>query len=158
MLKGHFHASMAPQTSKSSQITFSRCLGCSPDGACIPFPTIGIMLNIWRMCENVFGGHHHCESLPNRGMIWWYDTMILMLVSFNHGSDQSLPPELAKHDPLDRPQVVIGASITVCDLVYVFSTKCPRSVRGGEGGGKIDDLMVLLGNVPQASKSRQSLF
>ena len=43
--------------------------------------------------------------------------------SFNLGSDQSLPPELAKHDPLDRPQVIIGASITVCDLVYVLSTK-----------------------------------
>ena len=27
-----------------------------------------------------------------------------------------------------------------------------------EGGGKIDDLMVLLRNFPQASKSRQSLF
>ena len=83
--------------------------------------------------------------------------MILMLVSFNHESDQSLPPELAKHDPLDRPQVIIGASITVCDLVYVLSTKCPRSVRRGGGEG-IDDLMVLLRNVPQASKSRQSLF
>ena len=83
--------------------------------------------------------------------------MILMLGSFNLGSDQSLPPELAKHDPLDRPQVIIGASITVCDLVYVLSTKCPRWVGGGGGGG-IDDLMVLLRNVPQASKSRQSLF
>ena len=69
--------------------------------------------------------------------------MILMLGSFNLGSDQSLPPELAKHDPLDRPQVIIGASITVCDLVYVLSTKCPRSVRRGGGEG-IDDLMVLL--------------
>ena len=42
--KGHFHASMAPQTSKSSQITFSRCSRCSPDGVCKPFPPIGIML------------------------------------------------------------------------------------------------------------------
>ena len=50
------------------------------------------------------------------------------------GSDQSLPPELAKHDPLDRPQVIIGASITVCDLVYVFSTK--MSSLGSRGGGR----------------------
>ena len=73
------------------------------------------------------------------------------------GSDQSLPPELAKHDSLDRPQVIIGASITVCDLVYVFSTKM-SSLGSRGGGGKIDDLMVLLRNVPQASKSRKSLF
>ena len=83
--------------------------------------------------------------------------MILMLGTLNLGSDQSLPPELAKHDPLDRPQVTIGASITVCDLVYVFSTKM-SSLGSREGGGKTDDLMVLLRNVPQASKSRQSLF
>ena len=81
----------------------------------------------------------------------------LILGTLNLGSDQSLPPELAKHDLLDRPQVIIGASITVCDLVYVFSTKMSSlGSRGGEG--KTDDLMVLLRNVPQASKSRQSLF
>ena len=61
--------------------------------------------------------------------------MILMLGSFNLGSDQSLPPELAKHDPLDRPQVIIGASITVCDLVYVFILDQMTSL-GSEGGGR----------------------
>ena len=80
-----------------------------------------------------------------------------MLRTLNLGSVQSLPPELAKHNPLDRPQVIIGASITVCDLVYAFSTKM-SSLSSRRGGGKIDDLMVLLRNVPQASKSRQSLF
>ena len=83
--------------------------------------------------------------------------MILMLGTLNLGSDQSLLPELAKHDPHDRPQVTIGASITVCDLVYAFSTKM-SSLSSRRGGGKIDDLMVLLRNFPQASKSRQSLF
>ena len=67
--------------------------------------------------------------------------MILMLVSFNHGSDQSLPPELAKHDPHDRPQVTIGASITVCDLVYEFSTKM-SSLGDGEGGGTLGKIDV----------------
>ena len=61
---------MAPQTSKSSQITFSKCSRCSPDGVCIPFPPIGIMLNIWCMCEKVFGGLHHFGSLPTEE---WYD-------------------------------------------------------------------------------------
>ena len=83
--------------------------------------------------------------------------MILMLGTLNLGSDQSLPLELAKHDLLDRPQVIIGASLAVCDLVHVFSTKM-SSLGSRGGGGKIDDLIVLLRNAPQASKSRQSLF
>ena len=69
--------------------------------------------------------------------------MILLLGSFNLGSDQSLPPELAKHDPLDRPQVVIGASITVCDLVYVLSTKCSRSVRNKVINMRFEDLDLM---------------
>ena len=80
-----------------------------------------------------------------------------MLGTLNLGSDQSLPPELAKHNPFDRPQLINGASIAMCDLVYVFSTKM-SSLGSRGGGGKIDDLMVLLRNVPQASKSRQSQF
>ena len=83
--------------------------------------------------------------------------MILMLGSFNLGSDQSLPPELAKHDPLDRPQVIIGASITVWTWC-TYSRPNVLARFGGGGGEGIDDLMVLLRNVPQASKSRQSLF
>ena len=32
--------------------------GCFPYGVCIPFTPIGIRINIWCLCEKVFGGHH----------------------------------------------------------------------------------------------------
>ena len=38
-------------------------------------------------------------------------------------SDQSLPLELAKHDPFGRPEVVFGVCIALRDLVYPFSPK-----------------------------------
>ena len=38
-------------------------------------------------------------------------------------SDQSLPRELAKHDPFDRPEVVFGVCIALRDLVRPFSPK-----------------------------------
>ena len=110
------------------------------DAACIQFPSIDIMLNIWCTCEKVLEAIIF-RILPDRGMTWWYDTMILM--SYHLGSDQSLHPELAKHDQLNRPQVVIGASITVCDLVYVLSTKCSRSVRNKVINMRFEDLDLM---------------
>ena len=82
--------------------------------------------------------------------------ILLMLGTLNLGSDQSLPPELAKHYPLDSSssdhrcqhhRVRPGVRILDQNVLARF-----------EGGGKIDDFMVLLRNVPQASKSRKSLF
>ena len=34
-----------------------------------------------------------------------------------------LPPELAKHDPFGRPEVVVGVCIALRDLVRPFSPK-----------------------------------
>ena len=60
-----------------------------------------------------------------------------------HESDQNLPLELAKHDPLDHPGVVIGVCIALRDLVHPFSpTVASLELEGG--GSKIEDLMVLL--------------
>ena len=73
------------------------------------------------------------------------------LETFSLESDQSLPLELAKHDPFGRPEVVFGVCIALRDLVHPFSPKWPRSIWRG-GGGKIEDLMVLLRNIPQTSK------
>ena len=64
-------------------------------------------------------------------------------------SDQSLPLELVKYDPLDRPEVVIGVCIALRDLVYPFSPKVASLDLDLEGGSKIEDLMVLLRNLPQ---------
>ena len=66
-----------------------------------------------------------------------------MLWTFNLESDQSLPLELAKHDPLDRPEVAVGVCIALRDLVHPFSPKVASLDLEG-GGGKIEDLMVLL--------------
>ena len=58
-------------------------------------------------------------------------------------SDQSLPLELAKHDLFGRPDVVFGVCIALRDLVYPFSpTVVSLELEGG--GGRIEDLMVLL--------------
>ena len=73
------------------------------------------------------------------------------LKTFSLESDQSLALELAKHDPFGRPEVVFGICIALRDLVHPFSPKWPRSIWRG-GGGKIEDLMVLLRNLPQTSK------
>ena len=67
-------------------------------------------------------------------------------------SDQSLPMELAKHDPLDRLEVFVGVCIALRDLVHPFSSKVASLELEG-GGGKIEDLMVLLRNLPQTSKN-----
>ena len=75
-----------------------------------------------------------------------------MLWTFNLESDQSLPLELAKHDPLDRPEVAVGVCIALRDLLHTFLSKWTLlELRGG--GSKIEDLMVLPRNLPQASKS-----
>ena len=58
-------------------------------------------------------------------------------------SDQSLPLELVKYDSLDRPEVVIGVCIALRDLEHTFPSKV-TSLRWRRGGGKIEDLMVLL--------------
>ena len=42
-------------------------------------------------------------------------------MTFYLESDQSLPLELAKHDPLDRLEVVVGVCIALRDLVHPFS-------------------------------------
>ena len=66
------------------------------------------------------------------------------LEMFSLESDQSLPLELAKHNPYGRPEVVIGVCI---DVVHRFSSKvAARDLEGGRG--KIEDLMVLLRNLP----------
>ena len=68
------------------------------------------------------------------------------LETFPLESDQSLPQELAKHDPFSRPEVVFGVYIALCDLVHPFSPKVVAldlEVEEGDGG-KIEDLMVLL--------------
>ena len=57
------------------------------------------------------------------------------LETFSLESDQSLPLELAKHDPLDRPEVVIGVCIALRDLVHTFSPKV-ASLELEEGGGQ----------------------
>ena len=54
------------------------------------------------------------------------------LETFPLESDQSLPLELAKHDPFGRPAVVFGVCIALRDLVHPSSPKWPRSIwRGG---------------------------
>ena len=55
-------------------------------------------------------------------------------------SDQSLPLELAKHDLFGRPEVAVSVCIALRDLL----TKSGLARAGGGGGGKIEDLMVLL--------------
>ena len=75
-----------------------------------------------------------------------------MLWTFNLESDQSLPLELAKHDLFGRPGVVFGVCIALRDLVHPFSPKVASLELEG-GGSKIEDLMVLPRNLPQASKS-----
>ena len=65
------------------------------------------------------------------------------LETFSLESDQSLPLELAKHDPFSRPEVVFGVYIALCDLVHPFSPKVAALDLEGRGG-KIEDLMVLL--------------
>ena len=69
-----------------------------------------------------------------------------------HESDQNLPLELAKRDPLDHLGVVIGVCIALRDRVHPFSRKVASLDLEG-GGGKIEDLMVLLRNLPQMSKN-----
>ena len=74
------------------------------------------------------------------------------LETFSLESDQSLPLELAKHDPFGRPEVIFGVCIALRDLVRPFSPKvAARDLEGGRG--KIEDLMVLLRNLPQMSKN-----
>ncbi len=74
--------------------------------------------------------------------------------TFNLKSDQSLPLELAKHDPLDRPEVAVGVCIALRVLLHTFLSKWTLlELRGWVGGGGIEDLMVLPRNLPQASKS-----
>ena len=74
-----------------------------------------------------------------------------MLWTFNLEYDQNLPLELAKHDPLDRPEVAVGVCIALCDLLHTFLSK--GTLLELRGGSKIEDLMVLPRNLPQASKS-----
>ena len=69
-----------------------------------------------------------------------------------HESDQNLPLEPANHDPLDHLGVVIGVFIALRDLVHPFSPKVASLDLEG-GWGKIEDLMVLLRNLPQMSKN-----
>ena len=71
-----------------------------------------------------------------------------VLWTFNLESDQSLPLELAKHDPLDRPEVAVGVCIALRDLVHPFSPNV-----ASRAGGQIEDLIVLLRNLPQTSKN-----
>ena len=75
------------------------------------------------------------------------------LETFPLESDQSLPLELAKHDPFGRPEVVFGVCIALRDLMYPFSPKLASLELEG-GGCKIEDLMVLLRNLPQTSKKK----
>ena len=74
------------------------------------------------------------------------------LETFSLESDQSLPLELAKHDPFGRPEVVFGVCIALRDLVRPFSPKVASLDLEG-GGSKIEGLMVLLRNLPQMSKN-----
>ena len=69
-----------------------------------------------------------------------------------HESDQNLPLELANHDPLDHLGEVIGVCIALRDRVHPFSRKVASLDLEG-GGGKIEDLMVLLKSLPQMSKN-----
>ena len=78
-----------------------------------------------------------------------------MLWTFNLESDQSLPLELAKHDPLDRPEVAVGVCIALRDLLHTFLSK-GTLLELSVGGSKIEDLMVLLRNRQQ--KSKNALF
>ena len=71
------------------------------------------------------------------------------LKTFPLESDQSLPLELAKHNPYGRPEVVIGVCI---DHEHRFSSKVASLDRKG-GGDKIEDLMELLRNPPHVSKN-----
>ena len=73
------------------------------------------------------------------------------LETFSLESDQSLPLKLPKHDLFGRPGVVFGVCIALRDLVHQFSPKVALLDLEG-GGGKIEDLMVLLRNLPQMSK------
>ena len=58
------------------------------------------------------------------------------LETFSLESDQSLPRELAKHDPFDRPEVVFGVCIALRDLVRPFSPKvAARDLEGGQNRG-----------------------
>ena len=62
------------------------------------------------------------------------------LETFSLESDQSLPLELAKHDPFGRPEVVFGVCIALRDLVHTFPSKVTSlGWRGRGGGGKIED-------------------
>ena len=57
-------------------------------------------------------------------------------MTFNLESDQSLPLELAKHDPFGRPEVVFGVCIALRDLVHPFSPKVASlDLEGGQNRG-----------------------
>ena len=71
------------------------------------------------------------------------------LKTFSLESDQSLPLELANHNPYGRPEVVIGACI---DHEHRFSIKSGLA-RSEGGGDKIEDLMELRRNLPHVSKN-----
>ena len=60
------------------------------------------------------------------------------LETFSLESDQSLPLELAKHDPLDRPEVAVGVCIALRDLLHTFLSKGTLlELRGGGAKSRI---------------------
>ena len=75
-----------------------------------------------------------------------------LLETFPLESDQSLPLKLPKHDLFGRPEVAVSVCIALRDLVHPFSPKVASLELEG-GGCKIEDLMVLLRNLPQTSKN-----
>ena len=56
------------------------------------------------------------------------------LETFSLESDQSLPLELVKYDPLDRREVVIGVCIALRDPVLAHIPTKSDLARGGWGG------------------------
>ena len=71
-------------------------------------------------------------------------------------SDQSLPLELAKHDPLDRPEVAVGVCIALRDLLHTFLSKWTllelrvgEQNRGSDGTSKKSSTGVKKWDIPK---------
>ena len=60
----------------------------------------------------------------------------MVLWTFPLESDQGLPLELAKLDPLGRAEVAVGVCIALRDLLHTFLSKVTLLELRGGGGAK----------------------
>ena len=108
------------------QITIPKCSGPSPRGVCIPLQSITVRINIW--CHMRKFAEAIMPWKPGRCAWTWVGKCALK--TFPLESDQSLPLELAKHNPYGRPEVVIGVCI---DHERGYSSKVASLDRKGGG-------------------------